>query len=115
MNQTTLRYRHHCVYSLSYHLVLATKYRHKCLTNELLQVIEQSVKDRCASRDGDLIEFNGEADHVHVLLSLPPHIAISEFVNALKTNTFRVLKRDFSGHLEKFFTAPCSGAEVTAS
>lgn len=106
MNKATLRYRHHCAYALSYHLVLVTKYRHKCLTNELLQVIEQSAKDRCASRDGELIEFNGEADHVHVLLSLPPHIAISEFVNALKTNTSRVLRRDFSKHLEKFYTAP---------
>jgi putative transposase len=52
-----------------------------------------------------LIEFNGEADHVHVLLSLPPHIAISEFVNALKTNTSRVLRRDHLAHLEKFYTA----------
>ncbi|MBK5204709.1 MAG: transposase [Polaromonas sp.] len=65
------------------------------MTDQMLQVVEQSVKDRCLSRDGELIEFNGEADHVHMLVRLPPQVAISEFMNALKTNTARVLRRDF--------------------
>ena len=106
MGQSNLKQRSHCVYALNYHLVMVTKYRRKCLTNELLAVIEQSAKDRCGSRDAELVQFNGESDHVHLLVSLPPHIAISDFVNALKTNTARVLRRDFKEHLSKFYSEP---------
>lgn len=98
--------RHHCVYALNYHLVLVTKYRRKCLTAAMLEVIEASARERCASRDGELLECNGEPDHVHLLVSLAPHVALSEFVNALKTNTARVLRRDFSGDLGRWYSEP---------
>lgn len=101
-----IRQRHHCVYALNYHLVLVTKYRRKCLTAPMLEVIENLARERCASRDGELLECNGEADHVHLLVSLPPHIAFSEFVNALKTNTARVLRRDFTGELSRWYSQP---------
>lgn len=98
--------RHHCAYALNYHLVLVTKFRRKCLTAQMLGVIERLAKERCASRDGELVECNGEADHVHFLVSLPPHIALSEFVNALKTNTARTLRRDFRGELHRWYREP---------
>lgn len=106
MTKATLKSRHHCVYNLNYHLVLVTKYRKKCLNDEMLKVIEQSALDRLASRDGELIEFNGESDHIHALVSFPPHVAISEFVNALKTNTARILRRDFTQQLSSFYSDP---------
>lgn len=106
MSNQSLKARHHCVYALNYHLVLVTKYRRKCLDGTMLEAIEQSIKERCASRDGEVIEFNGESDHVHALVSLPPHIAVSEFVNACKTNTARVLRRDFAAVLSTFYTEP---------
>ena len=83
-----------------------TKYRKKCLTDAMLKVIKESARERCESRDGELIEINGEADHVHLLVSLPPHIAISEYVNAIKTNTARVLRRDFAAQLKRFYSEP---------
>lgn len=101
-----LRKRFHCVYQLDYHLVLVTKYRKKCLTSAMLERIEDSARERCQSRDGVLVTFNGEADHVHLLLSLPPHIALSEYVNALKTNTARMLRRDFASDLAPFYSEP---------
>ena len=72
----------------------------------MLKVIEQSALDRLASRDGELIEFNGESDHIHALVSFPPHVAISEFVNVLKTNTARILRRDFPQKLSLFYSEP---------
>ena len=72
----------------------------------MLLQIENSARERCLSRDGELMTFNGEADHVHLLLSLPPHIALSEYVNALKTNTARMLRRDFSKELAPFYSEP---------
>ncbi|MBW4048578.1 MAG: IS200/IS605 family transposase [Proteobacteria bacterium] len=49
---------------------------------------------------------NGEADHVHGLIDLPPHRAVSECVNALKTNTSRLLRRDFGAELERVYRSP---------
>lgn len=106
MSNTDLHQRSHCVYSLHYHLVIVTKYRRKCLSGEMLTEIERLARERCEVRDGQLVEINGEADHVHLLVSFPPHIAISEFVNAVKTNTARLLRRDFSKQLARFYSEP---------
>ena len=106
MNNTTLRRRFHCVYQLDYHLVLVTKHRKKCLNDAMLKIIEASATERSTSRDGELVTFNGESDHVHLLISLPPHIALSEYVNALKTNTARMLRRDFEKELSSFYKEP---------
>jgi putative transposase len=103
MSTIEIQQRSHCVFSLNYHLVIVTKYRKKCLTGEMLRVIETLVRERCAARDGQLIEMNGEADHVHLLVSFPPHIALSEFVNAVKTNTARLLRRDFGKELARHY------------
>ena len=106
MQMSTLKHRHHCVYALNYHLVLVTKYRKRCLTDAMLKVIESSAQERCGSRGGELVEANGEADHVHLLVSLPPNVALSDFVNALKTNTARVLRRDFKAALSRVYSEP---------
>lgn len=72
----------------------------------MLQRIEELSSERCRSRDGELVTFNGESDHVHLLISLPPHVALSEYVNALKTNTARLLRRDFEKELSSFYNEP---------
>jgi len=106
MRSSNLKQRSHCVYSLNYHLVMVTKYRRPCLTSAMLSAIADSARERCESRDGELLEINGESDHVHLLVSLPPHIAVSEFMNALKTNTARVLRRDFKQELSSWYSEP---------
>jgi putative transposase len=106
MKQSNLKQRSHCVYALNYHLVIVTKYRKRCLSGAMLKVVELSARERCEARDGELVEVNGESDHVQLLVSLPPHVALSEFVNALKTNTARVLRRDFKSTLDRFYTEP---------
>lgn len=106
MKETTLTSRHHCVYSLKYHLVLVTKYRRRCLTKPMLDQVIDLARERALAWDGSLIETNGEADHVHFLFELPPHRAVSDFVNALKTNTSRILRRDFRAALDRFYSKP---------
>jgi putative transposase len=51
----------------------------------------------------ELLEFNGEADHLHLLLSLNPKVAPSVFVNNLKTVTSRLIRKEFSSHLAKIY------------
>jgi REP element-mobilizing transposase RayT len=70
----------HCVYALTYHLVLVTKYRRPCITRPMLEMLQDIAAQRCKDWGGELMEFNGEADHVHALVSLPPNLDLSRFV-----------------------------------
>lgn len=106
METTDLKSLYHCVYSLQYHLVIVTKYRKKCLTAPMFSSFEAQAKERCEAWGGRLVELNGEADHVHLLLELPPNVALADFVNALKTGTSRRLRNDFRAHLDPFYAKP---------
>lgn len=97
---------YHCTYALHYHLVVVTKYRRKCITDPMLHQMEEIVRQRCEGWGGELLELNGEADHVHLLVSLPPTAELSKFVNNLKTTSSRLLRRDFKDHLSKFYYKP---------
>jgi putative transposase len=93
----------HCVYNLNYHLVLVTKYRRQCINSDILKRLEEIVRELCKKWDSKLIEFNGEADHIHLLIELNPKIAPSIFVNNLKTVSSRLIRRDFLTHLKKHY------------
>ncbi len=80
-----MKSHYHCVYKLTYHLVLVTKYRKKCLSNEMLNRLEEIVKKNCADWEIDLLEFNGEADHIHLLL-----IKFIAYYNARLSNCYIV-------------------------
>ena len=54
----------------------------------------------------ELTEFGGEADHIHLLLDMHPNIMPSRFINSLKTVTSRLLRKEFSEHLSKFYWKP---------
>jgi putative transposase len=79
-----LRKERHSVSDLKIHLVCVTKYRRKILTSESLAVIEKSFREVAAKMDFQIEEFNGESDHVHVLIEFPPKLSISQMVNSLK-------------------------------
>lgn len=86
LQQMTTRFRkeRHSVTDLKIHLVCVVKYRRSILTNESLEVIGKSFREVAKSMDFQIVEFNGEADHVHVLIEYPPKLSISQIVNALK-------------------------------
>ncbi|KAM3090304.1 IS200/IS605 family transposase [Phormidesmis sp. 146-12] len=81
---TQLRKERHSISSLKIHLVCVTKYRRSVLTAEGLAVIGNSFNEVAKKMDFQILEFNGEADHVHVLIEFPPKLSISQMVNALK-------------------------------
>ena len=101
-----LRAHHHCVYKITHHLVLVTKHRRKCFTNEILDRLHEVCKDICEKWDIGLIEFGGEQDHIHLLLDFHPSAQPSKFVNNLKTVSSRLIRRDFRDHLAKFYWKP---------
>ncbi|MDH0834335.1 IS200/IS605 family transposase [Acinetobacter johnsonii] len=101
-----MKSHYHCVYKLIYHLVLVTKYRKKCLSNEMLNRLEEIVKKNCADWEIDLLEFNGEADHIHLLLEMHPNIMPSKFINNLKTVSSRLIRKEFEEELKPYYWKP---------
>lgn len=101
-----MKSHYHCVYKLKYHLVLVTKYRRPCLTQAMLQRLEQICHDLLQKWEVALEEFGGEADHVHLMLDMHPNIMPSRLVNNLKTVTSRLLRKEFAEHLKNYYWKP---------
>ena len=94
---------YHCVYALNYHLVLVTKYRRRCLTAPMLARMREIAAARCESWGGALVEMNGEPDHAHLLVLLPPNLELSGFVNNLKTTTSRLIRKEFAAEIGRVY------------
>ena len=84
------------VFALTVHLVFVTKYRRSVITDRVREHLRGSLEAVCAKMDCKLREFDGEDDHVHLLVDYPPKLAVSRLVNSLKLVSARLLrKRDF--------------------
>ena len=96
---------HNAIFSLIFHLVIVTKYRKKILTKELIN----EMRDICASiisNDGcELLEFNGEEEHIHLLIETKPNITLSKLINNIKTVTARRVNK-IHGRKYRHFWSP---------
>ncbi len=111
-----------CAFELYVHLVFVTKYRRGVLTESMLPSLERYFSKVCGDFEAELLECNGEDDHVHLLISYPPKASISKMVNSLKGASSRLLRRDFPEIQEKlwqnalwspsYFAASCGGAPL---
>jgi len=70
-------------------------------TRKMLARMEQVMADVCADFGASLEEFNGEADHVHLLVTYPPQVQLSRLVNSLKGVSARHLRAEFGPQLRK--------------
>jgi putative transposase len=103
VKNNTLNSARGCVYKLSVHIVLVTKYRRKVITAEILAELEKIFSRLCEMRKCKLVSFNGETDHCHLLVDMYPDVAPSKLVNTLKTVSSRLIRRDYGKYLEKFY------------
>ncbi len=88
-----LRIGRHVVYNLHAHLVFVAKYRRKVFTKEILDDMQAIFEEVCSKFEAQLVEFDGECDHVHLLVVYPPKVAISSLVNSLKGVSSRLLRK----------------------
>ena len=103
-----LRRGKHVVYDNHAHVVLVTKYRSNVLTNDMLKSLEGYMQNICLRAGATLDEFNGEDDHVHLVISFPPHVRMSDLVNSLKGVSARLLRRDYGDEIKR----RCSGTHL---
>lgn len=86
----------HSVFSLNYHLILVIKYRKKVLTNQKMLLRLREIAEYIGiSHNVKIKEMNGEPDHVHFLLRTKPNCELSKYINAMKSATSRLLKKEF--------------------
>ena len=87
----------HSVYYIRYHLVIATKYRRKILKDcfgEYLRKLVVGIGRQIP--EIEIVEINMDKDHIHMLLSIPPKLSISEVVKEIKAKTGLYMRRKFS-------------------
>ena len=92
-NDNTYRSGRHCVFELHAHLVFITKYRGAVFSDEHLKSLEVIFRGVCGDFETELVEFNGEVDHVHLLVNFLPKVSVSKLVNSLKGVSSRRLKQ----------------------
>lgn len=106
------------------HLVLTTKYRRKAFTGEMLNRLHEILSDLCQKWNCKLIEFNGEADHIHLLFQYYPQMDLPKFVNNIKSVSSRRIRSEFADLInsiyskevlwnESYFMASCGGVTVS--
>lgn len=122
MKNQQIRSGRHCVFNMHVHLVFVTKYRKDVFTKPMLDAMEGMFKKVCLDFEAELTEFNGEDDHVHLLINYPPKVAVSNLVNSLKGVSSRHLRKDFPEIKNKlwggslwspsYFASSCGGAPL---
>jgi putative transposase len=87
------------------HLVFVTKFRHKVFTDRHLSRMEAIMRDVCRDFEAELVEFNGENNHVHLLVNYPPKVAVARLVNSLKGVSSRRLRQEFPDLVRHYYRA----------
>jgi len=106
------------------HLVFITKYRREVFTREILDDLRPIFSSVCADFEAELVEFDGEDDHVHLLVNYPPKVSVSTLVNSLKGVSSRMIRKKnypsirgklWGGALwsPSYFAGSCGGAPIT--
>jgi putative transposase len=118
-----IRHGRHCVFNLHVHLVFVTKYRKAVFSQAVLSELENIFSSVCKDFEAELVEFDGERDHVHLLVNYPPKIAVSNLVNSLKGVSSRLIRRMRFAEIENilcgnhlwspsYFAGSCGGAPI---
>ena len=85
----------HSVFKLHYHLIICAKYRKQVITDPISDRLKD-IFDHLAPRFGIIPEeWNHDKDHVHVLFRAYPNSELSKFINAYKSSSSRLIKKEF--------------------
>ena len=83
-NNNEIRSSSHSKYRCQYHIVFAPKYRRKEIYGQIKRDIGEILRKLCNQKDVAIIEAEACPDHIHMLVSIPPHISIAQFMGYLK-------------------------------
>ena len=118
-----IRHGRHCVFLMHVHLVFVTKYRRDVFTKEIVDDLRGIFANVCRDFESELVEFDGEDDHVHLLVNYPPKVSVSSLVNSLKGVSSRMIRQKQYPSIRKklwggalwspsYFAGSCGGAPI---
>jgi putative transposase len=121
--ENEIRTGRHCVFAIHAHLVFVTKYRKRVFTSESLDILKDVMQKVCDDFGVELAAFEGEDNHVHLLINYPPQIQLSKLVNSLKGVSSRMLRKQMPSIANRYykdvlwspsyFAASCGGAPLS--
>jgi putative transposase len=122
-NDKDIRHGRHCVFMMHVHLVFMAKYRREVFTKAILDDLRAIFARVCIDFEAILVEFDGEDDHVHLLVNYPPKVSVSALVNSLKGVSSRMIRQKHYPSIRKklwggalwspsYFAASCGGAPI---
>ena len=103
----------HSVFLLYYHLVLVVKYRRNVFDDDMSDYAKDMFIRLSENYNITLVEWNHDVDHVHILFKAHPNTEMTKFINAYKSASSRLIKRDFP-QVKRNFGKRCFGQEVFA-
>lgn len=86
-------------------MVFVTKFRHRVFGDRHLARMEEIMRAVCADFETELVEFNGENNHVHLLVNFPPKVALAKLVNSLKGVSSRRMRQEFPDLVRHYYRA----------
>lgn len=89
------------VYSIQYHIVWCVKYRHPILTNEVEKRLFEILYKIAEDNKFQILEYNGDKDHIHLLINCSPQHYIPDMIKALKGVSARLLMKEYGDDLKK--------------
>lgn len=89
------------VCSIQYHIVWCVKYRHKVLTPDIEKSLHEILYKIAEDNDFQIIEMNGDLDHIHLLINCSPQSYIPDMIKALKGVSARLLMKKYGEELRK--------------
>ncbi|MDK2920159.1 MAG: REP-associated tyrosine transposase [Candidatus Petromonas sp.] len=93
----------HSVFLLNYHLVLVIKYRRKVIDDAISERLKEIFKRICNKYNITLEEWNHDNDHIHILFRAHPNSQLSKFINAYKSASSRLIKKEFPSIRKKLW------------
>ena len=90
----------HSVYDIKYHLVWITKYRKPVLSGPVAERLRELVRIICKAIDVEILSGHVSGNHVHLFVSVPPHISVSKLMQSIKGKTSRKLLLEYK-HLNR--------------
>lgn len=93
----------HSVFLLNYHLIMVVKYRKRVFDEEISNRAKEMFEYISPKHKITLLEWNHDEDHIHVLFKAHPKTEISKFINAYKSASSRLLKKEYPQIKEKLW------------
>ena len=93
----------HSVFSMYYHLVLVTKYRRKVINESISNRLREIFDYIAVNYNISVVEWNEDQDHVHILFKTQPNSELSKFINAYKSASSRLIKKEYPDIKEKLW------------